>query len=102
MIEHINEERLPAIMKTIFALYQPKSLIVTTPNQEYNAFYQMNEAMRHADHRFEWSRQEFVSWCEAWTHDFPYSITIEGIGEESDEYGAPTQMCTFERKEGDN
>ncbi|MCA1202572.1 3' terminal RNA ribose 2'-O-methyltransferase Hen1 [Priestia flexa] len=102
VIEHINEERLPGIMNTIFTFYQPKSLIVTTPNQEYNVVYQMNETMRHADHRFEWNRREFASWCEAWTQDFPYSITIEGIGEENDEYGSPTQMCTFERKEGDN
>ncbi|MCG2968860.1 hypothetical protein KZ292_26830, partial [Escherichia coli] len=75
VIEHINEERLPGIMNTIFTFSQPKSLIVTTPNQEYNAVYQMNETMRNADHRFEWNRREFASWCEAWTQDFPYSIT---------------------------
>lgn len=100
VIEHIDEFRLPNIMKNIFKEYQPITLIVTTPNREYNTVYDMNEAIRHKDHRFEWSREEFKSWCETWTEDFPYTIHIQGIGQEHLEYGFPTQMCTFKREEG--
>jgi len=46
VIEHINEERLPKIMELLLAQYSPQTLIVTTPNAEYNAVYKLNE-MRH-------------------------------------------------------
>ncbi|WP_078410010.1 3' terminal RNA ribose 2'-O-methyltransferase Hen1 [Priestia abyssalis] len=100
VIEHIDEFRLPNIMKTIFSEYQPNALIVTTPNREYNAVYDMDENIRHADHRFEWTRGEFKDWCETWVSSFPYSMHLQGIGQEYEEYGFPTQMCTFVRKEG--
>ncbi|HWO95040.1 MAG TPA: 3' terminal RNA ribose 2'-O-methyltransferase Hen1 [Bacillus sp. (in: firmicutes)] len=101
VIEHIDEFRLPNIMKTIFGEYRPNALIVTTPNHEYNAVYDMDENMRHADHRFEWTRGEFKDWCETWIAKFPYSMQLQGIGQEHEEYGFPTQMCTFVRKEGE-
>ncbi|WP_141431100.1 3' terminal RNA ribose 2'-O-methyltransferase Hen1 [Bacillus sp. 03113] len=99
VIEHIDEYRLPNIMKTIFREYQPKTLIVTTPNREYNEVYAMDEIVRHSDHRFEWTRQEFKSKCETWIKNVLYSMEFEGIGLEHEEYGHPTQMCTFVRKE---
>jgi 3' terminal RNA ribose 2'-O-methyltransferase Hen1 len=101
VIEHIDEYRLSSIMKTIFSEYQPKIIIVTTPNREYNAVYEMDEAMRHTDHRFEWTRREFKSKCETWIENVPYSMETEGIGQEHEEHGHPTQMCTFVKKEGE-
>lgn len=99
VIEHIDEFRLPSIMKNIFREYQPSTLVITTPNRDYNTVYDMNEAIRHKDHRFEWSRKEFNQWCENWSEEYPYSLQIEGIGDEHKEHGFPTQMCTFTRKE---
>jgi 3' terminal RNA ribose 2'-O-methyltransferase Hen1 len=101
VIEHIDEYRLSKVMSTIFGEYQPRVLIVTTPNREYNAVYEMDEKMRHSDHRFEWSRDEFNIWCDSWVKPFPYSVKLGGIGEVHEEYGYPTQMATFERKEGE-
>ncbi|MBM4761305.1 3' terminal RNA ribose 2'-O-methyltransferase Hen1 [Bacillus sp. B15-48] len=100
VIEHIDEHRLQGIMKMILGEYEPKALIVTTPNQEYNAVYDLNENMRHLDHRFEWTRSEFKSKCEEWIQNFPYTTKFEGIGQEHEEFGHPTQMCTFVKKEG--
>lgn len=99
VIEHIDEERLPKIFNTIFNDYRPKTLIVTTPNQEYNVVYEMDEAMRHNDHRFEWTRAEFAQHVEAWTQNYPYQISIQGIGEEHPTYGQPTQMAMLRREE---
>ncbi|MEH7113164.1 3' terminal RNA ribose 2'-O-methyltransferase Hen1 [Neobacillus niacini] len=99
VIEHIDEERLPKIFNTIFNDYRPKTLIVTTPNQEYNVVYDMDEAMRHNDHRFEWTRAEFAQHVEAWTQNYPYQISIQGIGEEHPTYGQPTQMAMLRREE---
>lgn len=60
VIEHIDEHRLARVMETVFAEYGPKTLIITTPNKEYNEVYEMEqEEMRHGDHRFEWGEKHF-------------------------------------------
>jgi 3' terminal RNA ribose 2'-O-methyltransferase Hen1 len=100
VIEHIDEYRLPKIFDTIFKDYRPKVLIVTTPNQEYNDVYDMNDALRHHDHRFEWSRNEFQERMEAWTKDYEYQVSFQGIGEVHQLHGHPTQMAIFRREEG--
>jgi 3' terminal RNA ribose 2'-O-methyltransferase Hen1 len=100
VIEHIEEDRLPKIFDTILNDYCPKTLIVTTPNQEYNVLYEMDDEMRHDDHRFEWTRPQFVQNVESWTEQTPYQVSIQGIGEEHEAYGHPTQMAIF-RREGE-
>ncbi|MGE6258150.1 3' terminal RNA ribose 2'-O-methyltransferase Hen1 [Heyndrickxia sporothermodurans] len=99
VIEHIDEARLPKIMDLIFHEYQPKMIIITTPNKEYNKVYELNDHMRHDDHRFEWTREYFQNWCTERAEIYPYSLSFEGIGEENEQYGFPTQMCVFSRKE---
>ena len=99
VIEHIDEERLPKILKMIFEEYRPKALIITTPNKEYNAVYELNEHFRHSDHRFEWTRKEFRDWCTKNVTNHPYELLFDQIGESHEQYGAPTQMCIFKRKE---
>jgi 3' terminal RNA ribose 2'-O-methyltransferase Hen1 len=99
VIEHIEEDRLPKIFETILNDYRPKTLLVTTPNQEYNVLYEMEEEMRHDDHRFEWSRTQFAKNVKEWTQNYPYQVSIQGIGEEHPTYGHPTQMAIFRREE---
>lgn len=98
VIEHIDECRLPKVMDTILHDYQPKALIITTPNREYNEVYDMDDSLRHNDHRFEWTRAEFHQWCTSRNHGGHYDLRFEGIGEEHATQGFPTQMCVFERK----
>ena len=100
VIEHIDEERLPKIMKMILEDYRPKSLIITTPNKEYNAVYELNEHFRHSDHRFEWSRTEFRNWCNTCAANQPYELQFDQIGDFHEQYGPPTQMCILKRKDG--
>ena len=100
VIEHIDEERLKKAMRLILDDYKPQALIITTPNQEYNEVYEMTDAKRHLDHRFEWTREEFEkSVCADWNHSGNYTLEFEGIGEAHEVYGHPTQMCKFVRKE---
>jgi len=99
VIEHIDEYRLPKIMQTILQDYRPKLLLITTPNQEYNKVYGMGEGYRHPDHRFEWTREEFVQWCQMQNENQDYELTFDGIGEEDKIHGFPTQMCLCTRKE---
>ena len=100
VIEHIAESRLPRVMGTIFGSYKPKVLIVTTPNLEYNTVYQMEEKVRHKDHRFEWTRAEFAEWTHTLAGNYPYKVQLEGIGEEVEGYGHPSQIAIFTRQGG--
>lgn len=99
VIEHIDQERLPKVMETILHHYLPDTLFVTTPNKEYNAVYGL-EGIRHSDHRFEWTRDEFQNWCNGLAKDGGYETHFEGIGDSHSEYGEPTQLCIFKRKDG--
>jgi hypothetical protein len=74
-------------------------VVITTPNAEYNALFPTLPAghFRHRDHRFEWSRGEFLRWAERHASDFQYKLRIQPIGPEDPIHGAPTQMGVFER-----
>ena len=95
VIEHINEDRLPQLMHLITDTYAPKSIIITTPNAEYNRVYELQQ-MRHDDHRFEWTRAQFKAWCSKVSPQ--YELHFEGIGVEHPAYGTPTQMCVMTRR----
>ena len=100
VIEHIEPSRLGALERSIFSSVAPHSVIVTTPNAEFNAVYPDLAAgtMRHDDHRFEWTRSEFRQWAESVAADFNYQVEYRGIGGESKHHGTSTQMAIF-RKE---
>ena len=93
VIEHLDKSRLPIFSSVIFGDAAPKTVIITTPNREYNIKYQCN--LRHPDHRFEWNRTEFRTWAEAVAALYGYSVRIEEIGEFDEELGSPTQMGVF-------
>ena len=97
VVEHKEPMRIPAFERSIFEFANPKTVIITTPNREYNANYEhMNEnELRHGDHRFEWTRAEFKKWTEHVCKKFGYSCEISGIGEADEKYGSPTQMGVF-------
>jgi len=50
---------------------------------------------RHADHRFEWTRQEFQGWATGIAARFGYAVRFLPVGPEHAEYGSPTQMGVF-------
>ena len=99
VIEHIEPARLPAFERSVFEFAKPQTIILTTPNREYNAKYEhmQENALRHGDHRFEWTRAEFKAWCEDMCDRFGYSVTISGIGDSDENLGTPTQMGVFTR-----
>ena len=97
VIEHIEPSRITAAEKTVFGYAAPHTVIVTTPNREYNINYErMSEnALRHPDHRFEWTREEFRAWAEHICAEFRYSVKMSDIGDLDEEHGSPTQMGVF-------
>jgi 3' terminal RNA ribose 2'-O-methyltransferase Hen1 len=98
VIEHLEPFRLSAFERVIFAEAAPSSVILTTPNREYNVRYELPEgAFRHDDHRFEWTRAEFAAWAEGVAKRRNYTVTISPIGAEDPDVGAPTQLALFTR-----
>ncbi|MDE6660813.1 MAG: 3' terminal RNA ribose 2'-O-methyltransferase Hen1 [Anaeroplasmataceae bacterium] len=97
VIEHIEESRIPAFERAIFEFASPRTIILTTPNKEYNAVYEnmKKDALRHGDHRFEWTRAQFKEWTEHICKKFGYTCEISGIGEVDEQFGSPTQMGVF-------
>jgi 3' terminal RNA ribose 2'-O-methyltransferase Hen1 len=99
VIEHVDPTRLGALEHVVFGTARPGTVVVTTPNSEYNALYQDLSGMRHTDHRFEWDRAEFEQWSAAVAQRNGYRVRYAGIGDADAERGTPTQMAVFTRKE---
>ncbi|ADV68904.1 3' terminal RNA ribose 2'-O-methyltransferase Hen1 [Deinococcus maricopensis] len=97
VIEHLDPPRLHALTASVLGDARPATVIVTTPNVEYNAVWG-ELGVRHADHRFEWTREEFRAWADASAAHHGYRVTLSGIGDEHPTFGPPTQMATFTRE----
>lgn len=97
VIEHLDPGRIPSFERVVFGEARPRTVIVTTPNVEYNVRFAGLAAggFRHRDHRFEWTRADFVAWSERVARSFGYCVRRLSIGPEDREVGAPTQMAVF-------
>ena len=99
VIEHVDPERHAALELIVFGDARPATVVVTTPNRDYNARFERLPAgeLRHPDHRFEWTRDEFRTWCERVAGAHGYTVGIEPIGDVDESLGGPSQMATFAR-----
>jgi 3' terminal RNA ribose 2'-O-methyltransferase Hen1 len=99
VIEHLDADRLKAFEKVLFQYAQPKMIVITTPNREYNVMWPDLPAgqLRHPDHRFEWSRAEFEEWATNIAGEYGYSVRFENLGPEYPDVGSPSQMGVFQR-----
>lgn len=98
VIEHLDPARLEALEQVVFGAARSGAVLVTTPNREYNDLYQGLAGMRHPDHRFEWTRDEFGQWSDRVAGKYGYAVEHRGIGQADDDRGSPTQLAIF-RKE---
>lgn len=95
-IEHIDPNRLSLVENAVFRCYRPRSVCVTTPNQEYNVLHGMSPgAFRHPDHRFEWDRPRFQRWALGIASRNGYAVQFDDIGPLDPILGASTQMAVF-------
>ncbi|MFD5779755.1 3' terminal RNA ribose 2'-O-methyltransferase Hen1 [Streptomyces sp. NPDC058220] len=97
VVEHLDLPRLPALEYAVFGTARPRTVIVTTPNVEYNVRWETLPAghVRHGDHRFEWTREEFRAWAERVGQRHGYGIAYVPVGPDDPEVGPPTQMAVF-------
>ena len=99
VIEHLDPERIPALERATFGFAAPATVVVTTPNAEYNRHFATLEpgALRHRDHRFEWTRAEFRAWAEGTAATYGYQVRFLPVGPEDPADGPPTQLAVFEK-----
>jgi 3' terminal RNA ribose 2'-O-methyltransferase Hen1 len=99
VIEHLDPDRLPLVERVVFGEMRPATVVVTTPNAEYNTLFPnlAAGAFRHPDHRFEWTRAQFEAWAEKIGSTYGYRSTFSGIGRTDAALGAPTQMAVLIR-----
>jgi 3' terminal RNA ribose 2'-O-methyltransferase Hen1 len=97
VIEHLDPPRLDAFARALFECARPRTVVLTTPNAEYNVRFESLPAgtLRHKDHRFEWTRSEFQKWSEDTARRFGYGVRLAPIGLNDPEVGSPTQMAIF-------
>lgn len=97
VIEHLDPMRLAAFERVLFEFAAPGTVVLTTPNVEYNVRFPTLPAgrLRHPDHRFEWTRAEFADWAERTAARFGYAVSLAPVGPVDPEVGAPSQIAVF-------
>ena len=97
VIEHLDPSRLSAAEQNVFGSARPGTVVVTTPNAEYNVRWESLSGgeFRHPDHRFEWTRAQFATWAQRVADTYGYSLRYLPVGPEDAVVGPPTQMGVF-------
>jgi 3' terminal RNA ribose 2'-O-methyltransferase Hen1 len=101
VVEHLDPPRLAAFERVVFGAARPGTVVLTTPNAEYNVRWPSLPAgrFRHRDHRFEWTRAELAAWAERVADAYGYTVCYAPVGPVDEEVGAPTQMAVFTRRD---
>jgi 3' terminal RNA ribose 2'-O-methyltransferase Hen1 len=99
VIEHLDPPRLQAFERAVLGAAHPATVVVTTPNVEYNVRFEGLPAgsLRHRDHRYEWTRVQFRAWATSAAEGHGYRVRFLPVGPEDPEVGSPTQMAVFSR-----
>jgi hypothetical protein len=99
VIEHLDPPRLSALERVVFEKAKPGTVVLTTPNADYNPKWERLPAgrFRHRDHRFEWTRAELKEWADRVAARHGYRVRYLPLGPEDPHAGAPTQMAVFSR-----
>jgi small RNA 2'-O-methyltransferase len=124
-IEHLPPEIFPLFAPVLLGVYHPKALLITTPSYTYNARFtapdtpksarkgfpdptgRTDRVFRHHDHKFEWTLDEFRSWCDEVAAEWGYEVVKDSIGraQEKDEWGrdavlgGASQVAAFRRSD---
>ncbi|KAF8910547.1 hypothetical protein CPB84DRAFT_1763940 [Gymnopilus junonius] len=124
VIEHLPHEIFLAFNPMLLGVYHPEYFLVTTPSYTFNARFTPPDApksarngyidptgrtdrvFRHNDHKFEWTREEFVTWCAESAAEWGYDVEQTTIGRATDpdpwgrddELGGASSVAMFRRR----
>ena len=100
VVEHLEPQVLKELPITIFGKYRPSEVLITTPNAEFNVYFKDLVGFRHRDHKFEWNRAEFQTWCGTIAEYYGYAVEFGGVGvlgKYNQSIGYCTQTAYFKR-----
>lgn len=98
VIEHLPPERLGALEQAVFGAARPATVILTTPNADFNGLLGVPaHRRRHPDHRFEWGRAKFQSWAQGVARRNRYAAAFHDLPALHADLGGPSQMAVFTR-----
>lgn len=96
VVEHLEPTRLAVFERLVFGFMRPKTVVLSTPNRDYNAVWPgLGGGLRHPEHRFEWTRTEFRAWAGRVSAEYGYGVALSGVGPEVAPYGQPSQLAVF-------
>jgi 2-polyprenyl-3-methyl-5-hydroxy-6-metoxy-1,4-benzoquinol methylase len=96
--EHIDPSRLSQLERAVFRRMRPMSVVITTPNAEFNPVLGVPpHRFRHPDHRFEWPRARFRAWGRRVAGAWGYAARFEDIAGCHPDLGGASQMAVFNR-----
>jgi len=97
-IEHLALSRLPLLEQALFHVLRPETVIITTPNAEYNGRLGVPaHRFRHREHCFEWSRAAFQAWARQTAGRAGYGAGFCDVGGVDPVIGGASQMALFIR-----
>jgi len=97
-IEHIDPDRLSTLEQALFRTMRPQTIVITTPNAEFNALLGVPpHRMRHPGHRFEWDRARFRRWSTRVAAAAGYTARFYDIAGCHPDLGGASQMAVFSR-----
>lgn len=97
VIEHNPMDEAKELIRKALS-YNFNKLIITTPNAEFNQFYNMETEFRHDDHDFEPNRQEFLDMIKDCAEGKDINIEFFQLGDSLNGI-QPTQGCVVTKKD---
>ncbi|XP_054646388.1 small RNA 2'-O-methyltransferase [Dunckerocampus dactyliophorus] len=101
LIEHLPLDDLDQFSEVVFGYMAPQTVIISTPNSEFNLLFPGLSGFRHGDHKFEWTRVEFQSWALKACSEYGFKVEFTGVGEpppgQEERFGFCTQIGVFHR-----
>jgi len=98
VIEHVDPERLSVLERTVFGIMRPATLVITTPNADFNPLLGVPyRRFRNVDHRFEWGHAKFHRWAQRVADRNGYRVACSDVAGNHPILGGPRQMANFER-----
>ncbi len=97
VIEHNSKEEAKSLINKLLK-FEFNQLIITTPNCDFNKYYDEDMERRHDDHDFEMGSDEFQSFIQdIFKNENSYNYVFSGIGDKVDGI-QPTQVCVIKLK----
>jgi small RNA 2'-O-methyltransferase len=80
VVEHMSLKEATKLVKTIMRNISFDTFILTTPNAEFNPYYQL-DGFRHDDHKWEMTSEEFKNWVKEVVIDTDYNYSYQKVGD---------------------